>query len=266
MKTQSWFCLIVYSILLAKSVVRSEYTWNGSEWVWTESESQSPSVPIEEDEGSGDYTYEDEEGDGWDDTEGSGYDSGYNVPVSKNNNRNKNRDNSRGGGGQDVNQINPNNNFNYQDPNFNYPDKHPVYPNGEEPVNSWNNPYDTFQPTTKAPWEFEQNKDIYVDPPVQVPTTGSPVDLNPPNNNNYDPSVNMSPKNSNRSTSFFAQPGTLAAVIGGAVVGLLCAILCVMFVVYRMRKKDEGSYALDEPKRSPTVNAYAKHPSREFYA
>ena len=57
-----------------------------------------------------------------------------------------------------------------------------------------------------------------------------------------------------------------SAVIGGAVVGLLCAILCVMFVVYRMRKKDEGSYALDEPKRSPTVNAYAKHPSREFYA
>ena len=59
---------------------------------------------------------------------------------------------------------------------------------------------------------------------------------------------------------------SFSAVIGGAVVGLLCAILCVMFVVYRMRKKDEGSYALDEPKRSPTVNAYAKHPSREFYA
>ena len=57
-----------------------------------------------------------------------------------------------------------------------------------------------------------------------------------------------------------------AAVIGGAVVGLLCAILCVMFVVYRMRKKDEGSYALDEPKRSPTVNSYSKPPSREFYA
>ncbi len=56
------------------------------------------------------------------------------------------------------------------------------------------------------------------------------------------------------------------AVVGGAVVGLLCAILCVMFVVYRMRKKDEGSYALDEPKRSPTVNSYSKPPSREFYA
>ncbi len=55
-------------------------------------------------------------------------------------------------------------------------------------------------------------------------------------------------------------------MVGGAVVGLLCAILCVMFVVYRMRKKDEGSYALDEPKRSPTVNSYSKAPSREFYA
>ena len=59
----------------------------------------------------------------------------------------------------------------------------------------------------------------------------------------------------------------LPAVVGGAVVGLLCAILCVMFVVYRMRKKDEGSYALDEPKRSPGVhNSYSKAPSREFYA
>lgn len=57
------------------------------------------------------------------------------------------------------------------------------------------------------------------------------------------------------------------AVIGGAVVGLLCAILVVMFIVYRMRKKDEGSYALDEPKRSPAANSYAKNANnREFYA
>lgn len=57
-------------------------------------------------------------------------------------------------------------------------------------------------------------------------------------------------------------------MIGGAVVGLLCAILVVMFIVYRMRKKDEGSYALDgEPKRSPAVNSYAKNANnREFYA
>lgn len=69
-----------------------------------------------------------------------------------------------------------------------------------------------------------------------------------------------------RTTSFFAQPGILAAVIGGAVVGLLCAILVVMFIVYRMRKKDEGSYALEEPKRSPASNSYMKNSNREFYA
>lgn len=57
------------------------------------------------------------------------------------------------------------------------------------------------------------------------------------------------------------------AIIGGSVVGLLFAILIVMFIVYRMRKKDEGSYALDEPKRSPAVNSYAKNgTNREFYA
>lgn len=74
-------------------------------------------------------------------------------------------------------------------------------------------------------------------------------------------------KAEDRTASFFAQPGILAAVIGGAVVGLLCAILVVMFIVYRMRKKDEGSYALEEPKRSPAPNSYAKNgTNREFYA
>ncbi|CAB0037514.1 unnamed protein product [Trichogramma brassicae] len=60
------------------------------------------------------------------------------------------------------------------------------------------------------------------------------------------------------------------SILGGAVVGLLCAILVVMFIVYRMRKKDEGSYALEEPRRSPATNSYPKvgvHANnREFYA
>jgi len=268
MKTHTWFCLIVYSTVLLTSVVRSEYTWNGSEWVWTENESQAPSVPIEEEGSGGDYTYEDEdEGDSWD--EGSGDDSYGNVVKKP---KHKDTSSSRGNGGYNGGNV-------YEQPNNPYdPQPNPGYQDPYNPVqdpygNSWNNnpnPYENQQiPTTKAPWEIDDGKnDIYVDPPVQypIPSTSSPVDLNPPNNNFQDPSINVSPKNSNRSTSFFAQPGTLAAVIGGAVVGLLCAILCVMFVVYRMRKKDEGSYALDEPKRSPTVNAYAKHPSREFYA
>jgi len=61
-------------------------------------------------------------------------------------------------------------------------------------------------------------------------------------------------------------PGMLAVIIGGTVVGLLCAVLLVMFIVYRMRKKDEGSYALEEPKRSPSLHMYSRAPAKEFYA
>jgi len=60
------------------------------------------------------------------------------------------------------------------------------------------------------------------------------------------------------------KPGILAGIIGGAVIGLLCAVLLVMFIVYRMRKKDEGSYALEE-KRSPS-HTYQRANTREFYA
>ena len=56
-----------------------------------------------------------------------------------------------------------------------------------------------------------------------------------------------------------------SAFIGGAVVGLLCAILLVMFIVYRMRKKDEGSYPLDEPKRMPLTASYSPN-DKEIYA
>jgi syndecan 2 len=86
-------------------------------------------------------------------------------------------------------------------------------------------------------------------------------------NTTPDTSVRMNPKSDDRPTSFFAQPGILAAVVGGAVVGLLCAILVVMFIVYRMRKKDEGSYALGEPKQSPNSNSYSRATTnKEFYA
>nr|XP_037277789.1 syndecan-like [Rhipicephalus microplus] len=96
---------------------------------------------------------------------------------------------------------------------------------------------------------------------AQGPPGGGYDDDNRQSNN-----IPLGRKQDNRPSSFFAQPGILAAVIGGAVVGLLCAILLVMFIVYRMRKKDEGSYALDEPKRSPTVNSYMRSSNKEFYA
>jgi syndecan 1 len=57
-------------------------------------------------------------------------------------------------------------------------------------------------------------------------------------------------------------------IICGAVMGLLCAMLLVMFIVYRMKKKDEGSYSLDEPqKKSPTHGGgYTRANDKEFFA
>lgn len=105
--------------------------------------------------------------------------------------------------------------------------------------------------------------DIEESRPDHIPDAPRPIDTS--GTGNPDIKVKIV-QQEDRTTSFFAQPGILAAVIGGAVVGLLCAILVVMFIVYRMRKKDEGSYALEEPKRSPPSNSYVKNSNREFYA
>lgn len=273
---------VVALAFTALSSVRSEYTWNGSEWVWSETSEPKEQDPPDANsgyEGSGGGAGGDGYGDDMDDNfddeynvdegsgayaeenefdsnsnQGSNFNSNYNNQNNNNNNQNSySRNNQNNGFNEDYN----NNGYNVNSNTNNGGSQ-----NGGQDYNSqYNNNYNNYAPSTKAPSYYNPEKtegdDIYVDPPVVPATTTTTVAPG-------DPSIR--PKNASRPTSFFAQPGTLAAVIGGAVVGLLCAILCVMFVVYRMRKKDEGSYALDEPKRSPTVNAYAKHPSREFYA
>ncbi|XP_045482940.1 syndecan [Harmonia axyridis] len=101
-------------------------------------------------------------------------------------------------------------------------------------------------------------------PEVRNPPHETNINNNINNNNNINPSDEETEvKSMDPRTSFFAQPGILAAVIGGAVVGLLCAILVVMFIVYRMRKKDEGSYSLGEPKPSPNANTYNRDGRQE---
>lgn len=54
------------------------------------------------------------------------------------------------------------------------------------------------------------------------------------------------------------------AVIAGGVIGFLFAIFLILLLVYRMRKKDEGSYDLQERKLQST--AYQKAPTKEYYA
>ena len=62
------------------------------------------------------------------------------------------------------------------------------------------------------------------------------------------------------------KPGIMAGIVGGAIIGVLTAILLIMFIVYRMRKKDEGSYALEETKKPLNAYDYRNCPTREFYA
>ncbi|KAJ8986219.1 hypothetical protein NQ317_009925, partial [Molorchus minor] len=107
--------------------------------------------------------------------------------------------------------------------------------------------------------DIETPRVIYIAPvnsPAPPRKTDPVIEQEPKETNillspTVDSGVIMNRKPEDRPTSFFAQPGILAAVIGGAVVGLLCAILVVMFIVYRMRKKDEGSYALGSPSSRP---------------
>ncbi|KYO42173.1 syndecan-4 [Alligator mississippiensis] len=62
------------------------------------------------------------------------------------------------------------------------------------------------------------------------------------------------------SSSIFERTEVLAALIAGGAVGLLFAIFLILLLVYRMKKKDEGSYDLG---KKPI---YKKAPTNEFYA
>ncbi|XP_038659649.1 syndecan-4 [Scyliorhinus canicula] len=64
----------------------------------------------------------------------------------------------------------------------------------------------------------------------------------------------------NNNGSVFESTEMLAAMIAGGTIGLLFAILLILLLVYRMRKKDEGSYDLS---KKPI---YKKAPTTEFYA
>lgn len=74
-------------------------------------------------------------------------------------------------------------------------------------------------------------------------------------------------KNTSVEDQIMTQPGILAGIIGGSVVLLLCLVLLVMFIVYRMRKKDEGSYPIDETnRRMPNYSYHHVRGDKEFYA
>ncbi|KAM7382653.1 hypothetical protein PAMP_002375 [Pampus punctatissimus] len=83
--------------------------------------------------------------------------------------------------------------------------------------------------------------------------------------NHLDSSIQVPPAPDKvTSESIWERTDVLAAVIACGVVGFICAVSLLLFLVYRMKKKDEGSYNLGETKLPTT--AYHKAPTKEFYA
>ncbi|XP_046880548.1 syndecan-4 isoform X2 [Hypomesus transpacificus] len=84
-----------------------------------------------------------------------------------------------------------------------------------------------------------------------------PVRAEPPQQEEHPSNVLMSHAGSE---GLFNKTEILAAVIVGGAVTLLCAVLLIVFLIYRMRKKDEGSYDLGKKpiyKKAPTTEIYA---------
>lgn len=84
------------------------------------------------------------------------------------------------------------------------------------------------------------------------------LNKNAPSNDDVNNRIALASTNNN--SSVFASTEMLAAMIAGGTIGLLFAILLILLLVYRMRKKDEGSYDLS---KKPI---YKKAPTTEFYA
>ncbi|XP_048453459.1 syndecan-1-like [Rhincodon typus] len=68
------------------------------------------------------------------------------------------------------------------------------------------------------------------------------------------------------SGSFLERRELLAATVASGFVGLVLAVLLVAVLVYRMKKKDEGSYTLDESKQLPSGGYQKPEKQEEFYA
>lgn len=96
------------------------------------------------------------------------------------------------------------------------------------------------------PKELEENE--------VIPKRSSPFD------GDEDVSNKVSMSSTAQGSNIFERTEVLAALVVGGVVGILFAVFLVLLLVYRMKKKDEGSYDLG---KKPI---YKKAPTNEFYA
>ncbi|XP_053565620.1 syndecan-1 [Bombina bombina] len=104
----------------------------------------------------------------------------------------------------------------------------------------------------------DPNSDIYIEEPAIV-NDKAPI-------NRMNANVDSEKEGSlDASHGIMERKEVLGGIIAGGIAGLIFALALVGFMLYRMKKKDEGSYSLEEPKQSN--GGYQKpREQREFYA
>lgn len=140
-----------------------------------------------------------------------------------------------------------------------------LYPDEQEDGSGFTSGDDNDMDGHEKPIDDEDDLDNRIDESdvvdnVETRIEGNEVHLvkNAPSQEDIDNRVAMASTNNNGSV--FESTEMLAAMIAGGTIGLLFAILLILLLVYRMRKKDEGSYDLS---KKPI---YKKASTTEFYA
>lgn len=117
-------------------------------------------------------------------------------------------------------------------------------------------PLDNHIPEKAGPgsWVPTEPKELEENEVIPIPKRISPFE------GDEDVSNKVSMSSTAQGGNIFERTEVLAALIVGGGVGILFAIFLVLLLVYRMKKKDEGTYDLG---KKPI---YKKAPTNEFYA
>ncbi|KAH0501745.1 syndecan-4 [Microtus oregoni] len=125
-----------------------------------------------------------------------------------------------------------------------------TFPEGIQPLVPLHNHIpERAQPGIRVPSETQELEENEV-----IPKRVSPSEVGD------DISNKVSMSSTAQDSNIFERTEVLAALIVGGVVGILFAVFLILLLVYRMKKKDEGSYDLG---KKPI---YKKAPTNEFYA
>merc|ERR1719423_156263 len=116
------------------------------------------------------------------------------------------------------------------------------------------------------PEEEEEGTETPIDPEMYETATpvNTPPKIKKTEENDFD--IDPSEPKVQKTAGVFQSTHFITAIIIGASIGLLFAIVLILLLVYRMRKKDEGSYALDEKKKNGAPPAYQYTQGQEYYA